>query len=608
MKNISLKYKIMILLTLVPLLVLGAYLTLVINTFEDDKVAYIFDSNSALVKSLGAQVHSELVTVLSSVRPMMQEFFVENSFKVLSKEIIKSDPALLLVGEVIEVNGQLKLAEHVKKGPEYLSNVNEIIPTMLEEIRSLQTEGHVLKAPFKSSDLVLLETIQNSVDKKWHHFLVLFRNPDITGIFGQESNRQFVLATEKGEILFQSASRGDGSDGASLLSSAFFEKLRGQNASDGIETIKSNKITWLSSYHKIGFSELVVISLINKKGAMGAIRMLIIKSLLFAGFLLFFTLFVSVVGSQSVTNALRDLYLATQRIAHGDFHIKVPVKSNDEIGSLAQSFNLMSNEVLRLLKETHEKARMEGELKTAKTVQETLFPQASIEFPGLKLAGFYLPASECGGDWWYHTQFNGKIFFCIGDATGHGAPAALITSAARSAASVIEHFDLNAQTVMALLNKAIYDVSKGRVNMTFFMGIYEPETGSLTYCNASHEPPFLIKGAKAGKLVRRDLIPLHDVNSPRLGESPDTTFESAQIVLESGDFVLFYTDGIQDLQSPKLESLGERNFLKYIMESKMNSKNPDEFIKTFQSHLDKFRVNQPLIDDVTYFYIQKNAA
>lgn len=122
------------------------------------------------------------------------------------------------------------------------------------------------------------------------------------------------------------------------------------------------------------------------------------------------------------------------------------------------------------MSETAEKARMESELQTAKTVQETLFPAFQNTFENLQIAGHYEPASECGGDWWYYYKTNNKIILCIGDATGHGAPAALITSAARSAASVTENLNLEAHQIMHYLNKAIYDVSRGRVMMDFFSG------------------------------------------------------------------------------------------------------------------------------------------
>ncbi len=108
-----------------------------------------------------------------------------------------------------------------------------------------------------------------------------------------------------------------------------------------------------------------------------------------------------------------------------------------------KNFNIMAAEVSRLLDQTAEKARMESELQTAKTVQETLFPETRAKIGPLAIAGYYEPASECGGDWWHYCQIGNKIFLWIGDATGHGAPAALITSAAKSASTIIERLNIS---------------------------------------------------------------------------------------------------------------------------------------------------------------------
>src|SRR5690606_35511909 len=110
---------------------------------------------------------------------------------------------------------------------------------------------------------------------------------------------------------------------------------------------------------------------------------------------------------------------------------------NDEVGGLAQGFNFMAGEVSRLMEETKEAARMEGELETVRLVQETLFPEPVKRVGDFHLAGHFEPASECGGDWWHYCKVGDKLFIWIGDATGHGAPSAMVTSAAKAAATII---------------------------------------------------------------------------------------------------------------------------------------------------------------------------
>ena len=351
---------------------------------------------------------------------------------------------------------------------------------------------------------------------------------------------------------------------------------------------------------KSGFGNLAVISLVDKKQALAAVQDLIRMSLILAVLLISGVVIVGIVASKSLTSALTELFNATRKVAEGHFEIRVEVKSTDEIGSLANSFNAMAGEVSRLMLATAEKARMESELKTAKTVQETLFPAPEAMIGDLHVSGFYEPASECGGDWWHYCEVGNKIFLWIGDATGHGAPAALITSAAKSAATIIERLDVDAAQALDLLNRAIYDVSKGRIMMTFFLGCYDCTTHIFSYSNASHEAPFLIRKSDE-PLKKKHLIPLNEVNNPRLGQDRETVYSQTQIALAPGDRILFYTDGIPDIQDPQKNSWGEREFIKGIIEANKDYQPVDQSVRLLAENFQNYRQKAPLIDDITFF-------
>jgi sigma-B regulation protein RsbU (phosphoserine phosphatase) len=244
---------------------------------------------------------------------------------------------------------------------------------------------------------------------------------------------------------------------------------------------------------------------------------------------------------------------------------------------------------------------MENELKTAQTVQETLFPESFMATSAYTIQGFFEPASECGGDWWYFTQRKDELLILIGDATGHGAPAALITSAARASLSVLESFQASPKELVTLMNRAIFDVGRGKIMMTFFLASYHVPSKKLTFVNASHEAPYLLK-KKEGVLKKKDLIPLNDVNSPRLGQARDSSFEEATLQLESGDRIFAYTDGLFDIKNPQGAAFGEREFLKLFLT--LNEDFPE--VKSVSSllvdRLNQYRQHEPLIDDVTYWF------
>ena len=597
----------MILLTVIPLLLLGSYLQLVIGVFEKDKIAYVYDTNSSVNRSVASQARGVLLTLLSTIKPMLQEYFSIGEFGVLSKEIFKGDKSILFIGLLKNTNGQLAINDHIEKDQEYYNDFIKDLGHLNIILSSLKNEERTVRTPFSNDNILLIESIQNPSDKSLYHFGIIFQSQELTDLFSKNKNSLF-LANENGELLFKNSEPNSQKTSFTSLDNAFFQKIKTSKISYGTEETKVQKIPYLTSYNKVGLANLLTISMVNKNSALSAIKILVKKSLLFAGLLLCFALFISIVGSQSITKALTELMQATRRISLGDFTSRVKVKSNDEIGNLANSFNLMSKEVGRLMSETAEKARMESELQTARTVQETLFPPNLQFYENLQIAGHYEPASECGGDWWYYSKTNNKVILCIGDATGHGAPAALITSAARSAASVIETLDLDASKIMHFLNKSIYDVSRGRVMMTFFLGIIDLETSQLTYCNASHEPPFLVSGETGPKPKKKDLVPLVDVNNARLGQAPDTHFDQAQVSLKENDFILFYTDGIADIKNSNGVSLGEREFLKVFLKSLEHKENPELFVQSMNSTLAEYRNQSSLIDDVTFFCIKYGRA
>ncbi len=607
-RGLTLKYKVMILLTVVPLLLLAAYLALVIRIFEKDKLAYIYDTNASINRSIASQTRGILLSVLSNVKPVFQDYFSNGEFSILSKELFQSDKSLLLIAELNKLPDRIEIKQHLEKDQDYYNDLIKELTHLQFLLKKTSDENRLIRTPFQNKNVLLIETVHNPIDKSLIHFAIIFQSHELTDLFSEDQQR-FFLATEGGDLLFRTNKGNTDSSFNNFLDNTFFSNIQSKKTNEGTALLKRKASTYLASYNKTGIANLIVTSIIDQKQALSAISILITKSLLFAALLLCFALLISIVSSQKITKALQDLLKATQKIAQGDFTSRVKVTAADEIGSLANSFNLMSKEVDRLMKETAEKARMEGELRTAKTVQETLFPPNVQTFDYVQIAGHYEPASECGGDWWYYSRINNKILLCIGDATGHGAPAALITSAARSAASILETLSLDPDVLMQFLNKAIYDVSKGQVMMTFFLGVIDLETSTFSYCNASHDPPYLVKSQSANSsLKKKDLIPLMEVNNSRLGQSPTTKYDKAQLSMDQNDFILFYTDGISDIRNPRGESLGERNFIKILLQSLESRENPEKFVQSLNGNLQNYRSKSELVDDVTFFCVKYGRA
>jgi phosphoserine phosphatase RsbU/P len=361
---------------------------------------------------------------------------------------------------------------------------------------------------------------------------------------------------------------------------------------------------YLISYASVGLGDLTVVSKVDKTKALKAVEVLIFKSLLFFVCLIALTLVISVYASGQLTSTLRELFEGTQQIAQGDFSVRVEARSKDEIGGLAESFNYMASEVSRLMLDTAEKARMQSELATVRTVQETLFPKAEAHFGPLRIMGHFEPASECGGDWWSYSLVGTKVYIWIGDATGHGAPAALITSAARSAAAVIDILpEMTPGKALSIMNHAIHETSKGQIMMTFFMASIDLYEGTFTYACASHDPPYLMRKTGA-KLAKKDLLPLNEVNGPRLGEQVGYEYKDVSVPFAAGDMVFLYTDGILDIEDSKGKKWGERTFLKSVLDAANNPGNVEAKIEGMKAVISGFRGGSNLIDDVTMVMVE----
>lgn len=171
----------------------------------------------------------------------------------------------------------------------------------------------------------------------------------------------------------------------------------------------------------------------------------------------------------------------------------------------------------------------------------------------VEVAGYCRHASACGGDWWAARALDGdRALIVLGDATGHGADAALVTAAARGALSLsVEALDgLGAGSLLRALNLAVHGAGAGRVNMTCVVAILDGATGELALASAGHPWPYVLRGDGALETAR--------AVGPTLGAQPRARFQETRIALAPGDSVIFYTDGLPECAEKRGRQLGAR--------------------------------------------------
>jgi predicted ester cyclase len=203
-----------------------------------------------------------------------------------------------------------------------------------------------------------------------------------------------------------------------------------------------------------------------------------------------------------------------------------------------------------LAQEVRERERIEQDLRVARTIQQASLPKEVPQLEGWQIAPFYRPAREVGGDFYdFHFLSQGRLGLVTGDATGKGVPAALVMSTTcgmlQLAAQVLD--SSSPGEVLERVNETLLARIPLNMFVTCFYAVLDPESGTLRYANAGHDPPYLWHGGCCEELRARGMP---------LGLMPGMSYEEGEVSLREGDSVLFYSDGLVEAHDPKGEMFG----------------------------------------------------
>jgi sigma-B regulation protein RsbU (phosphoserine phosphatase) len=184
---------------------------------------------------------------------------------------------------------------------------------------------------------------------------------------------------------------------------------------------------------------------------------------------------------------------------------------------------------------------LERELAIARTIQQSLLPGEPPRMAGLDVAGTCLPASNVGGDYFdFLPAGPGSLSFLVADVSGHNLAAALLQTAARAAFRSAVLADPAPDSVLRRASRALHDdLSRSEHFLTAWLGCVDAATGRLAYSDAGHNPALHYRAAT------RDVRRLASGGIP-IGVDGDAEFDAGSVVLESGDVVVAYTDGITE--------------------------------------------------------------
>ena len=277
------------------------------------------------------------------------------------------------------------------------------------------------------------------------------------------------------------------------------------------------------------------------------------------------------------------------------------LRNNDKLKAGTSTFKFLERGIIA---ETAEKARMQTELEKVRLVQESLLPpNREATYDWIRIAGVYQPATECSGDWWWHWSAGEKTFVIICDTTGHGAAAALMTSAARSAIATVEDDpQMEIDRVYSVLSNAIRKCSGGRLTMTAFIMEIDRVTRQIRYINASHLPAIVLEKyvvAKDWRSVEHFAGP----HSSALGsDQPSCTVSEIAAVAQTR--VVLLTDGITERRGVSGQALSDRQFYGILLEAHSNAtESQREFLDTLLKLSNENARPGPVEDDMTAIVI-----
>lgn len=252
---------------------------------------------------------------------------------------------------------------------------------------------------------------------------------------------------------------------------------------------------------------------------------------------------------------LTDLAKAAEKIAGGDFDATTPeMDRSDEMGQLSKSFANMqrslNNHIEELKNHTAQEARINGELQAAHEIQQSIIRKNLPEHDGIDVCAILRPAKEIGGDLYDYMTVGNKLYFVIADVSGKGVPAALVMAITMGMFRSLAHNGLSPQQIVSGINDTIAENNESNMFVTMFVGTISLNNGSLTYCNAGHNPPYMISDNGATALpVERNMA---------IGIMSGLNFKEQECECIKGKTLFTYTDGVTEAEDHNCNLFGEQ--------------------------------------------------
>ena len=268
--------------------------------------------------------------------------------------------------------------------------------------------------------------------------------------------------------------------------------------------------------------------------------------------------------ARSITGSVHELFAGTERVRRGDFSHKIAIRSRDQLGELAGSFNSMTASIEGLLLEKAEKERLEQELKIARSIQMSLLPQGPLQMPGVSLSGHCEPAREVGGDYYDFLPLeDDRLGILIADVAGKGTSAALYMAELKGLVLSLSRHHVSPRKMLIEANQIISKHLDSRSFITMTYAVVDLRARTITCARAGHCPLVYVPGPDAPSRTPQVLTPDGMVLGLQfdLGDTFERILEEVTLPLGRGDLFVLYTDGISEAMNAQGDCFGDQRLV-----------------------------------------------
>jgi len=304
---------------------------------------------------------------------------------------------------------------------------------------------------------------------------------------------------------------------------------------------------------------------------------------------------------------LRPVSLITdslKKISPEDLSLEIPVRRKNEFGYLAETLRVMGNKLNLARKELVEKERFARELEIAQEIQNNILPREYPATDRFEFHGAYRSAREVGGDYYDFIEIDNRhLAFLVADVSGKSLPGMLVMLLTRDIVARLARSAMEPAPLLSEVNRELSRSIKKGMFVTMFYGLLNTQTGQFTHASAGHNPLIHLsaRGGPAERIKTRG-FPL-GLMKP---EQFQKRIETGSLTLEPGDWLIQYTDGINEAQNVSRDEFGMERLTEILEHGR--GLNPRQLVETTLKYHESFVGDAHQYDDITLLTMKWKAA